>query len=391
MSDAMKNNGIMPKAAIKSQPKDFVVEEITPEGTLIEVGKTYTFDNTQKGDFLVFALEKKNTDTFIAIKNIAKSLKISDARITVAGIKDKKAITAQRASAHKIKKEQIEKIKLETIKITPLNYGKKVYLGALDANRFTITVRNIIESPESIKKHIENKEKTLNGFFPNFFGEQRFGSSRPVSHVVGKHIISGAIRKAVETYVSMLGKTDSKELNSVRKNAFKDLNAAYRKFPFNCVYEKDILQHLIENKDDFAGALRTIPLGLRKMFVSAYQSDIFNRALFELIDNKKVTSKTKIPLPGYLFSSRIFSSVEDDVVENILKGDGVVPEMFRSEKMPELSSEGEKRDAFSQYNDFHIIDVSKDELNVGKTKAVLRFTLKKGCYATIFLRQFFEI
>ena len=152
-----------------------------------------------------------------------------------------------------------------------------------------------------------------------------------------------------------------------------------------------MLRHLIENKDDFAGALRTIPLGLRKMFVSAYQSDIFNRALFELIDTKKVASKTKIPLPGYLFSSRIFSSAEDGVIENILKDDGVVPEMFRSEKMPELSSEGKKRDAFSSYRDFSILDVSKDELNVGKTKAIMRFTLKKGCYATVFLRQFFEI
>ncbi len=391
MFDVMKNNGIRPKAVIKAKTQDFVVEEITPKGTLIEVGETYTFDKTQKGDFLVFVLEKKDTDTFIAIKNIAKALKISDAKITVAGIKDKKAITAQRASAYKLKKEHIEKIKLNNIKITPLYYGKKVYLGALDANRFKITVRNLSESPEKIKKHIEKKEKKLSGFFPNFFGEQRFGSSRPVSHVVGKHIIFGAIRKAVETYVSMPGKTDSKELNSVRENAFKDLNTAYRKFPFNCVYEKDMLRHLIENKDDFAGALRTIPLGLRKMFVSAYQSDIFNRALFELIDTKKVASKTKIPLPGYLFSSRIFSSAEDGVIENILKDDGVVPEMFRSEKMPELSSEGKKRDAFSSYRDFSILDVSKDELNVGKTKAIMRFTLKKGCYATVFLRQFFEI
>ena len=132
-----------PKAKIKAISADFLVEEINLDDEVIEIDKKYVFDTKSHGNFFVFALEKNDIDTFMAVRSIAYKLGVSKDKITVAGMKDKKAITAQRASAHKMKKEQFENLIIPKIKIKPICYGDKVYLGALKGNRFTITIRNI--------------------------------------------------------------------------------------------------------------------------------------------------------------------------------------------------------------------------------------------------------
>ena len=379
------------KATIKQIPADFIVEEIDINGNVIEIGKKHVFDTKSSGDFFVFALEKNDIDTFMAIRSIAYKLGVSREKITVAGMKDKKAITAQRASAHKMKKEQFENLIIPKLKITPIGYGTKVYLGALRGNRFTITIRNIDLTEKKTKEHLEKINKELNGVFLNYYGEQRFGSSRPITHIMGKYLLTEDIKNAVKTYISYTNKNDTNEIKKNRQNAFSDLENAKKSFPKSCVYELDMISHLIDNPGDFSGALRKIPLPLRKMFVSAYQSYIFNRAVFELSNKKMLENNSSVPVPGYLFESRIFSDDAEDMVEKILKKEKISPSMFKVSYMPDISSEGTKRNAYAKYHDFKIVDINKDELNKGKTKATLRFSLDKGTYATVFLRQFFNI
>ena len=379
-----------PKAKLKTISKDFLVEEIPQEGTPLKIGKEYLFDKKSQGDFFVFALEKEEIDTFMAVRRIIEKLKIPEGKITTAGMKDKKAITIQRASAHKMNKERFENLKIANIKIKPLYYGEKVYLGALTGNRFTITLRNIDYDEEKTQKYIEDIKNSLNGYFPNYYGEQRFGGTRPITHVVGKYLVMGDIKSAVIEYIAYTDKIETK-LDKNRKNAFSNLEKAKNKFPKSCVYELDMISHLIENPNDFLGAIKQIPQSLRKMFVSAYQSYIFNRALFELLANKNVKKTIKIPVPGYLFSSRIFSDDSEDMVEKILKKEKIEPSRFKLQNMSELSSEGTKRSAFAKFYDFKILNVTKDDLNKGKTKATITFSLDKGTYATVFLRQFFNL
>ncbi|NOR85197.1 tRNA pseudouridine(13) synthase TruD [archaeon] len=385
----LSNNN--PKAKIKEIPDDFLVEEIDLNGDVLEIGKKYVFDNKKSGDFFIFVLEKNDIDTFMAIRSIAYKLGISKDKITVAGMKDKKAITAQKASAHKMKKEQFEKLIIPKIKIKPICYDDKVYLGALKGNRFTITIRNIDLTIKKTKEHLEKRNKELNGVFLNYYGEQRFGSSRPITHLMGKYLLTEDIKNAVKTYISYTNKNDTNEIKKNRENAFTDLETAKKRFPKSCVYELDMILHLIDNPGDFLGALRKIPRPLRKMFVSAYQSYIFNRALFELSNNNLIKNDTNVPVPGYLFESRIFSDDAEDMIENILKKEKIKPSMFKVQYMPEISSEGTKRKAYAKFKNFKIMDVTKDDLNNGKTKATIRFSLDKGAYATVFLRQFFNI
>jgi len=56
------------------------------------------------------------------------------------------------------------------------------------------------EDEDSVKRTAEEIESA--GGFPNFFGVQRFGIMRPITHTVGKYILLGDMEKAVMTYVA---------------------------------------------------------------------------------------------------------------------------------------------------------------------------------------------
>ena len=84
--------------AIRESVDDFVVEEVLVDGSRATFGKTpgsRTFRVTSaEQDYLLCVLAKRNWDTFIAIKNIARQLGIRQEQIAIAGIKDAKAVTA---------------------------------------------------------------------------------------------------------------------------------------------------------------------------------------------------------------------------------------------------------------------------------------------------------
>src|SRR5439155_1278215 len=77
-------------------------------------------------------------------------------------------------------------------------------LGDLAGNRFRIVVRDLPVEPEIAAKTVEETARALRiaGGFPSFFGIQRFGSIRPITHVVGRHLVRGEFREAVEAYVT---------------------------------------------------------------------------------------------------------------------------------------------------------------------------------------------
>lgn len=342
---------------LKTIPSDFIVEEIAPDRVVLARDTSHPFDKESKGKFLHFILQKENRDTLEVLDEIARALHAPREVLSIAGMKDKQAITTQLASAYQIKKEYLEAIKIRGVKLIPLRYSeRKAFLGNLWGNRFTIVARNIDMERGALKKYLETRIKELNGVFPNYFGEQRFGSDFSTQKI-GKMI-----------------------LKSDFKTAAIECADRYR----------ECAAHLKKHPKDYLGAIKQLPLKLQKMFIHAVQAEIFNSALDELLKEKSHDIDTEIPLPGYTFASRIFTSEIDRLIEKIMKKDGLTPEMFRVKELPEIASEGELRRAFEEFSDFKILAIDTDELNAGKTKVTLQFALKKGCYATVFLDVLFR-
>jgi tRNA pseudouridine13 synthase len=383
-----KNDGISGK--IKVIPEDFLVEEITPEGEVLELNKEEKTEiaNIQEAkEYIHFTLKKYNWDTIRAIKEISKRLRVSRKRFGFAGTKDKRAITLQRVSLWNKKIEDLMKVKIKDIEIKNPTYEKeRINLGNLWGNRFTITIRDISSgSKKEIKKGIDSTLKELNSKIPAFFGIQRFGIQRPITHLVGKEILKRNFKKALMLYLSKDFSDENEEAREARKFLSKTENfrEALKKFPKHLGYENAMLNHLAQVPTDYIGALRRLPKKLRWLFIHAYQAYIFNKALSTYIREGK-TRVEKLPLVGYETKEL------DEVTQKILKEEGISPEDFKIKEMPEMSSKGESRKTFFEIKDFKIISIEDDDLHEKKKKAIIQFSLPKGSYATVLLREFIK-
>ncbi len=374
---------------LKHIPEDFIVEEITPDNKVLEINGKYSYSGGE-GKFLHIVLEKRNIDTMQAAQKIAHALGVRPERITYAGVKDKQAVSAQRVSFYKLNKEVVGKISLPNIKISLTGRGDKIALGLLWGNRFTITLRNLSGKPEKIKSEIESSAEKMNGCFPNYFGPQRFGTTRPVSAVCGKLILQGKFKEAVETYVCKTFDSEPDDIKKIRRTAKKDRKKALSLFPRKYAYERAMLAHLITYPNDYIGALRRLPPGLQKMLIHAYQSHIFNEALKLMEKDSVFDPALEIPLVGTNYSARIFETPADKHIKRLLKKEKIKPKDFSIKEFPEISSEGNSRKAFEKFSDFQILEVDKDEIFGGKQKVVLRFKLPKGCYATVLLQKLLD-
>ena len=159
---ASKNEGV--GGAIRESVDDFVVEEVLVDGSKASVNgelrSRVLGSSLQKQRFLLCVLIKRNWDTFIAVKNIAKFLGIDQARVQFAGIKDAKAVTAQHITLENILMEDVGKIDIKEISVFPVGYVREMLsLFYLLGNNFTITIKSINSPEASIK---ENITQTIN-------------------------------------------------------------------------------------------------------------------------------------------------------------------------------------------------------------------------------------
>ena len=112
-------------------------------------------------------------------------------------------------------------------------------------------------------------------------------------------------------------------------------------------YEKNMLRHLKKYPNDYAGALRKIPKRIRRLYIHAYQSYIFNEELRQNI-------------------------LENQVPKTITIQGFAVP------RMPELKASQLERRSLLVAKDFKVLSVTNSTVK-------LRFTLLKGEYASTFL------
>ena len=371
---------------IKTIPEDFMVEEITPGGKILEIGNSNCPGDQTWGEYTHFVLQKYNWDTLRATKEISRRLRISNKRLGFAGTKDKKALTTQRVSVWNIPMDKLAEVEIKDMILKDFGYDDRpIKLGDLFGNRFTITIRDIDLKKDEILERIKKISNELNAGFPNFFGLQRFGSRRPITHLVGKEIIKGNLEDAVMIYLALVYEGESEEARNARSflAETKDFKASLRKFPKFLSYESAMINHLVQHPSGYRGALNQLPMGLRTMFVHAYQAYIFNKTLSRYI--KKGIPVEKLPLVGY-------ETEIDEITSKTLDEEGITPEDFRAISMASLSSRGEYRDCWVPIQEFKALDldIEKDELNEGKNKLKLRFSLPKGSYATVLLREFMK-
>jgi len=389
-------------------PEDFKVEEVLENGSTAKIEPPNIADITGHGRYLVCVLVKRNIDTFQAVQTVANKLGISAERIQFGGIKDASALTAQHISISRMLPKQMQKIKTSNLQLYPQGFSNdKIRSGLLFGNQFHINVRAISHPTSTITKRLENTNHQLIklGGCPNFFGHQRFGTARAITHIVGKHILLDEWEKAALTFLAKPSAYEHPESRDARQRLLdnQDYKEALGYFPPKLVYERNMLVHLAKQPRDFAGAFHRLPKRLCQLFIQAYQSYLFNKFLSQRIrsgmplrkplkeESKLATnSEDYVALPLIGYKQALSTGPQGEIEKKILEEEGALPRNFKVSIMPEISSKGGLRTALSQVINLETGKPAKDFTHLNKKMLSLGFTLRKGSYATIVLREFMK-
>ncbi|WP_435180021.1 tRNA pseudouridine(13) synthase TruD [Halorussus sp. AFM4] len=252
--------------------------------------------------FLVVRATLREWDTNDFAKRLSDALGISRERVSWAGTKDKYAVTTQLFTLRKVDAADLADVSVYDADVEVVGRaGRGLQFGDLAGNEFEIVVRDP-ERPENagqIREELaafggefppsDEGESTTVGV-PNYFGQQRFGSRRPVTHEVGLRIVRGEWEEAVRQYVANPYDTEPEDSQRARRevgDAFddRDWQAALDATPRRLGFERAMLNALVESggdrPEDFRSALEAVPSNLQRLFVNAAQSYVFNRILSE--------------------------------------------------------------------------------------------------------------
>lgn len=400
------NKGI--GGSIRNEREDFYVEEIPLSLPSGNGPNTWIF------------IEKIGRNTLDVVLDIAKELKISRKRMGFAGMKDKTARTRQWLCVSNSSVEEIQSIsdKLYNVEVLEIKQNeKKLRIGQLVGNKFKILIRNTEDPENDVKTAQDVLQHLMETGVPNYYGWQRFGKERSNTHVVGEYLVHNDVKGAVDAYIGNPYPEEREHIKEAR--ALYDegkLEEAYQKMPGSMRYEKMLLRELLNlqrrkgelTEKSYIIAIESLPKPLKRMFVHAYQSYLFNKAVSEraklginkyvegdiLIDNEEhlvhefdvdtvddriksfeihPTSPlygTKVPL-----ADGVVGKLEQEVIDE----ENIKLEEFECPKTPRLGSHGLRRAMR-----FKIWDVSAELTPEG---VLTEFSIPKGCYATAVLRE----
>ena len=292
---------------------------------------------------LVVRVTLRDWDTNDFARRASDALGISRERVSWAGTKDKRAVTTQLFTLREVDPDDLPEIRGADIE--PLGRaGRRLSFGDLAGNAFEIRVADAVdEAPERVAETVRDlrafagddgadadatdadgalTEATVG--VPNYFGQQRFGSRRPVTHVVGLAIARNDPREAVRLYAGNpaeaepddtraardrvdaafgvdaavaggiaggdAGSVDEAERSAADGTGDGDWSACLDAIPGKLRFERSMVHRLADrgtdpaaaaDHEDWWHALEAVPSNLQRLFVNAAQSFLFNRVLSE--------------------------------------------------------------------------------------------------------------
>lgn len=251
---------------IKQRMEDFFVQEIP------------LYEPSGAGEHVYCEIQKVGIPTFESINRVAAALHVSTRDIGYAGLKDAKAITRQVLSILGTTEQSVMDLRLPDITVQwAARHGNKLRIGHLAGNRFAIKIRNVTGTDVvKLRPILDVLERRG---MPNFFGEQRFGR-RGDNDVLGATLIRG---RPEELLHHLLGSPDPnvddpETLLARRQFDEGNLEQSMKHWPRHSGMERRILARLIKTRKAGA-AVRAIDQRLRRLWISALQSRLFNDVL----------------------------------------------------------------------------------------------------------------
>lgn len=396
---------------LRKTPEDFIVQEIGLDGSLAPLEALDQEFSDQPGKFTMFFLVKRNLDSIQAIRRLGKTIGVSYKRFSYAGIKDRRAITSQRVSFRGSPHDLIGREISQLTILHPHRVSKPVVPGALEGNQFIITVREVTLDANEVKQRLNHIQQEISdtGGVLNFYGPQRFGIMRPNTHLIGKQIVLGNFEEAIQILLKDVDPSENEKDSVLLDDSYHGS------------FERAILHYLNKHPGKFKESLGVLPKDLVRLYIHAYQSYLFNKAISERAQRRiilqvpvvgdytmptagqihEVRPVTKenverirqevkegrltlvTPIIGYDFEQIPLDGAMGDIYHRILESEKITPGHFRLNQLPAFSSRGTFRSLLVNPREFKVtVEEEKDD-----TPIRVEFALPKGSYASVVLRE----
>ena len=322
--------GPVGECRFKSQPADFIVEEILP------------FEPSGEGEHACLLIEKEGENTDWVAGQLARFAGVKRNAVSYAGRKDRHGITRQWFTVWMPGKEQPDwnQFSTETVRVLQATqHGKKLRTGALKGNRFTITLRDVTANQAVLNERLQLiAEKGV----PNYYGEQRFGHNG-INVERAMMMFSGTFR--------------------AHRNKRSIYLSAARSWLYNRILATRVNDGswLTYQSGDVPGFQDSGSLILRD----------HDEALMARIESGAVSLTVPLWGKGEMLSSDGVKSLEESVAAEY-------PELCQG-----LEGEGLKQERKA----VRLIPVDVNSQWSDDTTLQLSFTLPKGCFATAVLRE----
>jgi len=147
---------------------------IRAEMTDFIVEEVPAYEPSGEGEHTFFAVEKTGQPTFRLIQQLAGRLGISERDIGYAGLKDARAVARQTLSVPNVPPETLLALELDQARVLwAERHIHKLRIGHLRGNRFTLRIRETV--PDAAERVAAILAVLTERGVPNGYGPQRFG------------------------------------------------------------------------------------------------------------------------------------------------------------------------------------------------------------------------
>jgi tRNA pseudouridine13 synthase len=396
---------------LKQTPEDFQVEELT---------------NLQpsEGPFCLYRLEKSGWTTPDALQAIRRRWQLDQRRLSYGGLKDRHARTIQHFTVFHGPQRRLTH---QGFTVAYLGRVAQPFVAEnICANRFRMVVRDV--SKDEGFAFTQAIEEIRAWGVPNYFDDQRFGSvhdsgerrsdSPPVSSetsplFVAKAIILGryeeALRLALTAYYPHDRGPQKKE-KAVLREHWGDWAKCKSLLPRG--HPRSLVDYLVGHPEDFRGTLARLRPELRGLYLSAYQSHLWNRILavwlkahlrpeqlvfaqlklgevpmHRALDESELENLRHLRLP--LPSHRVEWQDDDPrkpFLDQVLQEENLTLDQFKLKGFKEMFfSRGERAALCLPANLAQTKE--PDDTHPGRHKMTLTLELPRGSYATLLVKR----
>lgn len=257
---------------IRFRPQDFRVDEQT---SVVPSG----------GRFALYRLTKQSIGTMEAVTQIARQWQIPRRRISYGGLKDRHAITVQHVSIQNGPRRSLDHGQFELAWLGQID--RPFVTSDISGNRFELTVRDMTDA--EVNSAVAAAGEVRRSGLVNYYDDQRFGSLCESGEWVARAWCRGDWERALWLALADPHPFD-RATEKLQKQILRDhwgrwveckqaLQRSHRRSVITFLADKEAAGKPV----DFRGAFCCLSVDLRGLYLSAWQSALWNRMLDRLV------------------------------------------------------------------------------------------------------------